>query len=172
MVSGADHSPSYFDEIKYLDWISSDDAKIKIDAFSVPEEFYECDGYKEITLGFFATQQPRFKFGMSYRTKIGNDLLSKDYGYKIHLIYNAIASPTSRTNTSTQDRSNPTTLSWVLNTIPPTSTTRKPTAHLIVDSTKYLSSTIANLENILYGTTSTDPRLPSQSEFDTIMAGG
>lgn len=166
---GSDITPVYKDGVRNKNLIASTDFQATISAFSAPDEFLACDGVTWLATGLFATQQPRALFGFSYRTLISNDL--SDVGYKIHLVYNARATPSGKTYSTQSDSVDLTLFQWTIDTIPPRNTTRKPTAHICVDSTKYSSSVITALENVLYGTSGTDPTLPTQDEVSDILGG-
>lgn len=160
---GGEVTPYYYDGVKYLDFVANEDFKATIEAFSAPSEFASCDGSKTLSPGLFATQQPRTTFGLSYRTLIGNDLEGTNLGYKLHLVYGATAEPSSKKNQSISGSIDPTTRQWAIHTVPPTSTSYKPTAHFVIDSTLANPAKLAVLENLLYGTSSSDPSLPMQS---------
>lgn len=162
-ISGGETEPYYFDGTKYYDFIAAEDFQATVEAFSAPAEFAGCNGTKELSPGLFATQQIRHPFGLSYRTRIGNDLLNTDYGYKLHLVYNATASPSAVSHQSISDRTTPGSRSWTINTVPPLAATYKPTAHFIVDSTKVSKSKMTGLENLLYGSSSLQANLPTQA---------
>lgn len=170
-VSGGEATPLYYDGVKYLDVVGSEDFQATIEAYSSPAEFADCDGIKSLATGLFVTGQPRNWFGMSYRTLVGNDL-DADAGYKIHLVYNAMALPSARANKTKSDKTDPMTKSWTINTVPPfvTDAGYKPTAHVILDSRKVNTLLLAYLEGILYGTTTSSPRLPLIGELLTIFA--
>lgn len=169
-VSGGEVDALYLDGVKYLDFIAAEDFAATIEAFSAPEAFSECDGTKMLSPGLMVTQQPRYPFGMSYRTLIGNDVDGTDYGYKLHLVYNATASPSSRTNATLSDTVTPGTRSWTIQTVPPAASSYRPTAHLVVDSTKATASKLANLENRLYGSSSLTPSLPDPATVISILS--
>lgn len=169
--SGAEPSPMYADDIKYGSIKSAEEFGATIEAFMYPDEFAVCDGTAELATGVMVTQQKRAVFGMAYRTGIGNDVDDLDYGYKIHLIYGAEAAPSEKSNESINDSPEALTLSWEVTTTPVPVTGKKPTAHLIVDSTKVSAQNLAALEDILYGTVGADPRLPFPDEVATLFAG-
>lgn len=168
-TSGGDPEPFYKDGVKYMDLISSEDFAATIEAYSAPAEFAACDGTKALSPGLFATQQPRKSFSLSYRTLIGNDLEGVEYGYKLHIVYNATAAPSSRTNQTTSDNTTPGTRQWNIATVPPPATTFKPTAHFVIDSTKADPYFLEEIESYLYGREGFDARLPSQAEIVTIL---
>lgn len=162
-TSGGESNPYYFDGNKYLDFISSEDFQATIEAYSAPTEFAACNGSRLLAVGLMATQQPRDTFGLSYRTLIGSDLNDPTEAYKLHLVYNATASPSGRTNKTLSDSPDPETLQWTIDTVPVASTTFKPTAHFIIDSRITPSAKLAVLEDLLYGTTLVVPALPTQA---------
>lgn len=171
-TSGGDLESYYIDGFKYLDYVLGEDFQATLTAFSAPSEFGPMDGNVGLAAGLFATLQPRQTFGLSYRTKIGNDVKADEFGYKIHLIYNSTASPSTRSNKTKSDSPEALQLAWTINCVPPSSDSFKPTAHLIVDSTKVANaSNLTALENALYGTSTTAPRLPTQTEVITLLGG-
>lgn len=167
-VSGGEAESYYFDGVKYLDWIANEDFQATITAFSAPKEFAVCDGAKALAPGLYATQQRRETFGLSYRTLLGNDL-TEDAGYKLHLVYNALAAPTTRSNRTKSDSPDPGTLVWTVNSVPPAATTYKPTAHFVIDSTKTTTAKMTSLENLIYGTASVDSALPTQAAVIALL---
>jgi hypothetical protein len=166
--SGAEPTPQYADNIKYLNLLSTEEFGFTIEAFTYPDDFEQCDGSADITAGLLATQQPRKTFGMSYRTLIGNDTENTEKGYKIHLIYGAVASPSEKSRTTVNDTPEAMTLSWTATTTPvafaPGSSLR-PTAHIIADSTKMTTDQMAALKTILYGSDTGKPSLPLPSDL-------
>lgn len=163
--SGAEANPLYADDIKYLNLMSAEDFGATVEAYTYPDEFAECDGSAEIAPGVSIGQQKRKTFGMSYRTAIGNDVDGSDHGYKIHLIYGAMAQPSERAYASMNDSPEAITFSWELTTTPVNVTGFKPTAHLEINSTKVDAEKLAALEAILYGTESEEARLPLPDEI-------
>ena len=168
--TGGDARAFYIDGVKYLNLASSEEFEATINAFSSPPEFGPCDGTVSIQNGLFVTQQPRKQFGFSYRTKIGNDTDGAEHAYKIHLVYNALAKPSSRDNGTMGDSTDPTGFSWAITTLPPSMTGYKPTAHMVIDSRYTLASTLVTVEDILYGSDTNSPRLPSPDELIAIFA--
>lgn len=168
-TEGDDAKAYYLNGRKTQDVIAFTDYGATIMAFSAPAEFRASDGIRPIALGLYVTQQPRMRFGFSYRTKIYNDL--GPAGYKIHLVYNAIASPTDRSYSTLGDSVDPIKMTWDLDTVPPVSDSKKASAHLIIPSTAFAAEQISALEDVLYGTESTDPFLPTQSVVETILGG-
>ena len=150
--SGAESNPIYADDIKYVDLISTEEFGATVEAYTYPDEFAECDGSAEIAPGIIAGQQTRKPFGLSYVTILGNDTALEKYGYKLHLIYGAKASPSERSYQTVNDSPEAITFSWELTTTPVAcASLDKPTACLTIDSTKVDATKLANLEKILYG---------------------
>lgn len=169
-ILGGETESFYFDGIKYLDFIASETFSATIEAYSTPPEFAGCDGTKILSPGLMVTQQPRYPFGFSYRTLVGNDLEGTDHGYKLHLVYNATASPSGKTHKTIGDSVEVSTTQWVVNTVPPNSSIYKPTAHFIVDSTLVDADRLQILEDVLYGNFDSDPELPTQSQVIAIFS--
>ena len=167
--SGAEASPLYADDIKYLNLISAEEFGGTIEAYSSPEEFDACDGTAELAPGVSIGQQKRQAFGFSFKTVLGNDVVGNDYGYKLHLIYGALASPSEKAYTSINESPEAMTLSWEFTTTPVAVSGFKPTACLVIDSTKADSTKLAELEAILYGDENTEPRLPLPDEIATLL---
>jgi hypothetical protein len=167
--SGGEAVPYYIDGFKYLNVSAGEEFEATIDALSSPLEFFACDGISSLANGLFATQQPRVSFGLSYRTKLGNDLNGLDHGYKIHLVYNALAAPSSRDNNTLNTASTPVGFSWSITSRPPIVSGIRPTAHLVVDSRKASAVVLTSLEGLLYGTDVLGARLPSPQELITLF---
>lgn len=181
--SGAEASPIYADNIKYLNLMSAEEFAATVEAYTYPDEFAECDGSAEIAEGVYAGQQNRKIFGLSYQTILGNDVDSNDYGYKLHLIYGGQAAPSEKAYSTVNDSPEPVALSWEVSTTPVEITKTingkklKPTAHITIDSTKVDPEKLAALEEILYGKDPTEPegddgvepRLPLPDEVITLM---
>lgn len=167
--SGGDPQPYYIDGYKYINIAAAEEFEATLEAFSSPKEFAPCDGTGQIANGLFITQQPRQQFNLSYRTRVGNDVAGTDLGYKLHLIYNALAAPSSRDNNSIGDKPDPNKLSWDITVRPPRLTGYKPSAHLVIDSRTALSADLTALETILYGQDFIDPRFPTQAEVITLF---
>lgn len=165
---GAEPTALYADNIKYLNLLSTEEFKATVEAYTYPDEFAECNGEKELTLGITVGQQKRIPFGMSYQTKVGNDT-DPDAGYKIHLIYGALAAPSEKAYATVNDSPEAITFSWELTTTPVEVEGFKPTASLTIDSTKVTPEKMAALEKILYGDTETDARLPLPNEVLSII---
>lgn len=169
--SGAEASAQYADNIKYLNIVSTEEFGATIEAFTYPKSFYECDGTATVATGATIGQQARKPFGLSYRTKVGNDTVGQDYGYKIHLIYGALAAPSEKAYTTINDSPEAITFSWEISTTPVNVTGYQPTASMVIDSTLCDPEKIKALEDILYGTADVEPRLPLPDEIITILEG-
>lgn len=167
--SGAEANPQYADNIKYLNLFSAEEFGATIEAFTYPDEFAECDGSAELVKGVRIGQQTRKPFGFCYRTKIGNDVAGQDYGYKLHLVYNAMASPSERSYATINDSPEATAMSWEVTTTPVNVTGFAPTALVTVDSTKTVKEKLAALEVILYGSENAEPRMPLPDEIKTLV---
>lgn len=148
---GAEANAIYADNIKYLNLYSAEEFKATLEAYMYPEEFEKCDGSAEVADGITIGQQDRTVFGLCYRTVLGSDTEGNNYGYKLHCIYGAMASPSEKSYSTINDSPEAITFSWELNTTPVNVTGKKPTATLIIDSTKADPDKLAALEEILYG---------------------
>ena len=168
--SGAEATPLYADNIKYLNLMSAEEFGATIEAYTYPDEFSVCNGEAALTEGVSIGQQARKAFGMSYQTKVGNDIDS-EHGYKIHLIYGALASPSEKAYSTINDSPEAITFSWEVTTTPVEVTGFKPTATLVIDSTKVEESKMAAIEAILYGSESEEARLPLPDEVLSIING-
>jgi len=166
--TGGDAKPYYLDGIKFLNIAAAEEFEATINAFSSPPEFGLCDGISSVQNGLFATQQPRKAFGLSYRTLIGNDVSGAGYAYKIHLVYNALSAPSSRSNNTMGSSTEPSAFSWQISTLPPAITGYKPTAHFVIDSRSTSVPILTRIENVLYGTETVAPRLPTPNELITL----
>lgn len=161
---GGAAAPLYLDGHKYHNEATPEEFTATIAAFTYPDEFEEMDGTGSSGRGLSYGQQPRHEFGLTYRTGLGNDLEGVDHGYKIHLIYDALAAPTQKTNTTHTNTPAVNTFSWGITTKPQVISGRKSTSHLVIDSTDSDPVSMLNLENILYGTFGIEPRLPTPIE--------
>lgn len=173
--SGAESNPQYADNIKYVNILSAETFGGTIEAFTYPDAFAQCDGTAVVN-GVAVGQQSRKSFGLAYRSLLGNDIQGTDYGYKIHLIYGATASPSEKAYATVNDSPEAAGLSWDISTTPVPvgtigGTTYKPTSILIVDSTKVTSANLTALEQILYGTVGVEPKLPTPAEVIALFAG-
>lgn len=167
--SGAEPNNLYADNIKYLVLVGAEDFGLTIESYTYPDEWEECDGSAEIAPGVMAGQQNRKTFGLSYRTKLGNDVDGQDHGYKLHLVYGGLASPSERGYQTVNDSPEPINPSWEVTTTPVDVPGYKPTARLIITSTKADPAKLKALEDILYGTDSTEPRLPLPEEVIELL---
>jgi hypothetical protein len=168
--SGAEATPQYADNIKYLNLVSAEEFGATIEAYTYPDEFAQFDGSAEPEPGIQIGQQNRGHFGLSYRTQVGNDLEGTDHGYKIHLVYGALAAPTEKAYGTINETPEAITFSWELTTTPVAVEGLKPTATLVVDSTKVDATNLAALEDILYGNETDEPRLPLPDEVIALFA--
>lgn len=170
--SGAEATPLYADDIKYLNLLSTEEFGATIEAYTYPDEFAACDGSASLVDGVMIGQQARKTFGLCYRTTIGNDTNGNDYGYKLHIIYGALAAPSEKAYATINDSPEAITFSWEVTTTPVNVTGAKPTASITIDSTKADPTKLAALEDILYGKDGepgNEPRLPLPDEIKTLM---
>lgn len=165
---GAEATPLYADNIKYLNLMSAEEFKATIEAYTYPDEFAACNGEASLQNGVSIGQQKRSQFGLSYQTKIGNDVDS-EFGYKIHLVYGALAAPSEKAYATVNDSPEAITFSWEISTTPVEVPGFKPTASLVIDSTKVNAEKLAAFEKILYGDDTNEARLPLPSEVATLF---
>lgn len=166
---GAEPTDLYADDIKYITLMSAENFKATIEAYTYPVEFEECDGSATIAKGVVIGQQTRKPFGLCYRTAIGNDTDGNEHGYKLHIVYGCQASPSEKQYSTINDSPDAITFSWEVNTTPVNVNGKKPTATLIIDSTKADKAKLTALEAILYGSEESEPRLPMPDEIATLM---
>lgn len=169
--SGAEATALYADDIKYLNLISAEEFGATIEAYTYPDEFAQCDGSASLATGVAIGQQSRKAFGLCYRTTLGNDVDGNDFGYKLHIIYNALAAPSEKAYATINDSPEAITFSWEVTTTPVNVTGFKPTASITIDSTKVVAEKLAALEKILYGDADVEPRLPLPDEIASLMSG-
>lgn len=167
--SGAEATPLYADDIKYLNLMSTEELGGTIEAYTYPDEFAECDGSAAIATGVYIGQQPRKTFGMAYKTTLGNDVVGNAYGYKLHLTYGAMATPSEKAYGTINDSPEAITFSWEFNTTPVNVEGFSPTANITIDSTQVDATKLAALEAVLFGSESEEARLPLPDEIVTIM---
>lgn len=167
--SGAEATALYADDIKYLNLISNEEFGATIEAYTYPDEFAACDGSASLVEGVSIGQQKRSAFGLCYKTAIGNDVDGADHGYKLHIIYGAMASPSEKAYASINDSPEAITFSWEVTTTPVAVEGFKPTACITIDSTKVDEIKLKALEDILYGSESEEARLPLPAEIKTTM---
>lgn len=166
--SGAEATPLYADNIKYLNLLSAEEFGATVEAYTYPDEFAQCNGEASIAEGVVAGQQKRTAFGMSYQTKVGN-ADDPEAGYKIHLIYGAKAAPSEKAYATVNDSPEAITFSWELTTTPVEVPGLKPTASIVIDSTKVDAAKLKTLEDMLYGTESEEAKLPTPEEIAAIF---
>lgn len=189
--TGGEPRPYYIDGYKYLNLAASEEFEATIEAFSAPPEFGPCEGINAAYSGLLITQQPRRQFAFCYRTRIGNDTDGYEHGYKIHIVYNALAAPSEQTYTTIGESGEAPTRSWAVTTLAPRIQGYRPTAHFVIDSRTTPFDILVEVENVLYGSEFTEPVLPTVTQlmdmfnaptvdggdnsvatFDTIMDGG
>lgn len=168
--SGAEPTALYANDAKYLTLMSVEELGGTIEAYMYPDEWAECDGSAELVPGVFIGQQARATFGLVGKTLIGNDTEGTTFGYKIHLIYGALASPSEQSNATVNDSPEAKTMSWEFSTTPVAVAGYKPTSYICIDSTKVDADKLAALEKILYGDTDVEARLPLPDEIATLMS--
>lgn len=168
--SGAEPTALWADDIKYLNLYSAEEFGATVEAYTYPDEFAECDGSAALVAGVLVGQQNRKSFGLCYRTVLGNDTLGNDLGYKLHLIYGCKASPSEKAYSTINDSPEAITFSWELSTVPVPVEGYKPTATLVIDSTKVDADKLASLEGILYGSATAEPRMPLPDEIKALFA--
>ena len=167
--SGAEATPLYADDTKYLTLMSTEEYGCTIEAYTYPDEFAQCNGSAEIAKGVSIGQQSRKTFGLSVKTTLGNDTEGNDFGYKLHIVYGALASPSEKGYATINDSPEAITFSWEVTTTPVSVAGFKPTASITIDSTKADKTKLKALEDILYGSTETEPRLPLPDEIAGLM---
>lgn len=167
--SGAEASAVYADNIKYLNIVSGEDFGATIEAYTYPDEFGVCDGSAEVATGVKIGQQERKPFGLAYKTKIGNDTDGISHGYKLHIIYNAQAAPSSKAYQTINESPEAISFSWEITTTPEAVTGYKASASVTIDSTKVESTKLTALEKKIYGDTSSEPTLPTIDEIITMF---
>lgn len=170
--SGAEATALYADDVKYLNLLSNEEFGGTIEAYTYPDAFKECNGEAELAAGVTIGAQRRKTFGLSYVTTVGNDTDGNDYGYKIHLVYGALASVAERAFATINDSPEAITFSWEFTTTPVEVTGHKPTAIVTIDSTKVTPEKLKVLEDMLYGTAEQEPTLPMPDELTTMFAAG
>jgi hypothetical protein len=170
--SGAEASPLYADDIKYLNLISNEEFGGTIEAYMYPPEFAACNGEAELAAGVTIGQQSRQEFGFCYRTTLGNDTEGNNYGYKLHIVYNALASVSEKAYATINDSPEAITFSWEFTTTPVEVEGHKPTACVTIDSTKVDAEKLKTLEAKLYGSETEEATLPYPAEIATMFAAG
>lgn len=170
--SGAEATPLYADDIKYLNLMSTEEFGATIEAYTYPDEFAECDGSASLATGVMVGQQKRKTFGLCYKTTLGNDIDGNEHGYKLHIIYGCLAAPSEKAYATINDSPEAITFSWEVSTTPVNVAGMKPTSCITIDSTKADKVKLAALEKILYGDESNEAKLPLPDEIKTTMADG
>lgn len=166
---GAEPTPLYADDIKYLNLLSTEEFKATVEAYTYPDEFAECDGSGSLVEGVTIGQQDRKTFGFSYRTSLGNDVKGNEYGYKLHIVYGCLAAPSEKAYATVNDSPEAITFSWEVSTTPVNVTGFKPTASLVLDSVKLGAAKMKAIEDVLYGTSAAEARLPLPDEIKSII---
>lgn len=167
--SGAEATPLYADDVKYLNLYSVEEFGATIEAYTYPDEFAACDGSAELAKGVKIGQQKRKAFGLSYVTTLGNDVDGNSHGYKIHLVYGAMAAPSEKAYATISDSPEAITFSWELTTTPVSVAGFEPTASIVIDSTQVDSEKLKAFEDVLYGSESAAARLPLPDEVKTLL---
>lgn len=167
--SGAEPTALYADNIKYLNILSNEDYAATLEAYMYPDEFKPCNGEAELVDGVSIGQQARTAFGLAYRTKIGNDVDNQEHGYELHIVYNCLAAPAEEAHSTVNDSPEGMTMSWSISTTPVEISGKKPSATIVIDSTKADTTKLAALEKVLFGSDEADARLPLPDEIVTLM---
>lgn len=170
--SGAEPTPLYANNRKYLTLMSVEELGGTIEAYTYPEEWAECDGSAAVVAGVYFGQQPRKTFGLVGKSLVGNDTELTKHGYKLHLVYGALASPSEQAHATVNDSPEAATMSWEFSTTPVAVDGYEPTSYVCIDSTKVNAEKLAALEAIIYGSDDVEPRLPLPDEIATLMAEG
>ena len=170
--NGAEPTNLYADDIKYLVLYGAEEFEATIEAYTYTEEFEQCDGSASLATGVNIGQQTRKSFGFCYTTSLGNDTQGQDHGYKIHIIYGCKAKPSEKAYSSINDNPDAITFSWDISTTPVPVTGMKPTATVVIDSTRVDRGKLQKIEEKLYGTATTEPTLPSPDDIKTLLASG
>lgn len=166
--SGAEPNPQYADNIKYLELSGAEEYGLTIEAFTYPDEFAECDGSVEVKPGLMIGQQPRKKFGFVWKTKIGNDTMGQDLGYKLHLAYGCLAAASEKAYVTVNESPEASAFSWEVTTTPVSAGNNlKPTSKLTIDSTKVDAAKLAAFEKVLFGDAAIEAKLPLPAEVIT-----
>lgn len=166
---GAEPTPLYADDIKYLNLHSTEEFKATVEAYTYPDEFAECDGSGSLVEGVTIGQQDRKTFGLSYRTSLGNDVKGNEYGYKLHIVYGCLAAPSEKAYATVNDSPEAITFSWEVSTTPVNVTGFKPTASLVLNSVKLGAAKMKAIEDVLYGSSAAEARLPLPDEIKSII---
>ena len=168
--SGAESTPMYADNIKYLDIVSTETYAATIEAYMYPDEFKPCNGESEIADGVVIGQQNRQKFGLCYKTILGNDTYGEDYGYELHLVYGGLAAPAEEAHNSKNESPEGMTMSWSVSTTPVEVPGKKPTATVTFNSVKVGEKVMKAIEDVVYGSSAAEARLPLPSELIELIS--
>lgn len=168
--SGAEPTALYANNRKYLTLMSVEEMAYTVEAYTYPDEWNACNGYVEKAPGFYVTQQTRMPFGLVAKTNIGNDTEQTKFGYKLHILYNGLASPSEMSHATINEDPEAATLSWEVNTTPVPMNGFDSTSYICIDSTKVNAEKLAALEAVLYGSDDVEPRLPLPDEIATMMS--
>ena len=166
---GAEPTPLYADDIKYLNLLSTEEFKATVEAYTYPDEFAECDGSGSLVEGVTIGQQDRKTFGLSYRTSLGNDVKGNEYGYKLHIVYGCLAAPSEKAYATVNDSPEAITFSCEVSTTTVNVTGFKPKASLVLDSVKLGAAKMKAIEDVLYGSSAAEARLPLPDEIKSII---
>lgn len=170
--SGAEPTPLYANDKKYVTMMSAEELGGTVEAYTYPEEWAACDGSVAVGDGVYIGQQARQRFGLAAKSLIGNDTLGTKYGYKLHLIYGGLASPSEQAHATVNDSPEAATMSWEFTTDPVEVEGFGVTSHICIDSTKVDKQKLAALEAIIYGSENAEPTLPLPAEvFETLGVG-
>lgn len=167
--SGAEATKIYANDGTYVTMMSAEELGGSIEAYTYPDEFAQCDGSVALTEGVYIGQQTRSAFGLAYKTLIGNDIVGTAFGYKLHIVYGCLASPSEKAHATVNDSPEAQTMSWEYTTTPVAVAGYKPTASVEIDSTKVDKDKLAALEAIIYGSDNVEARLPLPDEINTLM---
>ena len=167
--SGAEPTALYANNAKYVTLMSAEELGLTIEAYTYPDDFLKCLGKEELAPGVTISQQDREHFGISYRTLIGNDEQGNNHGYKIHLVYDCLASPSEKNRSTVNDSPDVSPFSWEVSTTPVDVEGHKPSAMLTIDSTKIPAAKLKLIEDKLYGTASEQPTLPLPDEILALL---
>lgn len=167
--SGAEPTAMYADDIKYLDILSAETYAATIEAYTYPDEFKPCNGEAELAEGVSIGQQTRQKFGLCYKTTLGNDTDGEDYGYELHLVYGGLAAPAEEAHNSKNESPEGMTMSWSVSTTPVDVAGKKPTATVTINSVKAGEKVMKAVEDVLYGSEKAEARLPLPNELKTLI---
>lgn len=168
--SGGESEGYYYDGVKYLHFVASDEFEGTLEAYMYPSQFQPSDGRATLAPGLYAGNQGRTRFGLTWRNLLGDDVQGIERGYELHLLYNAVAEPSDKRAQTMGQNVDPQNFKWTLNATPPGATTYKPTAHFVINSTEVSAAGLANLEDRLYGSSTLAPSLPTQATVISLLS--